>query len=184
MTTPSLRLVAERDFAPIAALTNHYIATSSIHFGYEPVREDELRAAWREHRATHPWLVAEAATQLLGYAKAGPWRTRAAYGWTPEVGLYVQPDRHRQGIGRRLYGRLLDLLAAQGFVAAIGGITLPNPGSVALHEALGFRPAGVVRRAGWKHGAWLDVGFWQRDLQPDGFTPGAIRAPDECWPPG
>ena len=86
---------------------------------------------------------------------------RAAYRWTPEVGIYLDPAATGGGLGRELYGRLLAVLRAQGFHSAIGGITLPNPASVALHEKLGFEAMGIVREAGHKHGRWYDVGFWQ-----------------------
>lgn len=180
---PTVRPAAAADFAAIAAITNHYIRTTAIHFGHAEVTAADLAAGWREHLDLYPWLVAEQDGALLGYAKAGAFRTRAAYRWTTELGLYVAPDRHRHGVGRSLYRRLLALLAAQGFRSAIGGITLPNPPSVALHEALGFRPTGVVRAAGWKLGRWHDVGFWQLELQAGDAAPGTIRTPAEAWPP-
>ena len=71
----------------------------------------------------------------------------------------------RRGVGRALYGALLDLLRLQGFCRAIGGITIPNPESVALHETLGFRFAGNFPKCGYKHGTWWDVGFWDLELR-------------------
>jgi phosphinothricin acetyltransferase len=67
-------------------------------------------------------------------------------------------------VGRLLYEALIDTLRAQGFVHAIGAITLPNDRSIRLHEATGFRRAGVYREVGFKHGQWIDVGFWQCEL--------------------
>src|SRR3546814_8953561 len=52
----------------------------------------------------------------------------------------------------------------QGFTQAIAAISLPNDASIKLHEALGFFRAGVYREIGFKHGAWRDVGLWQREL--------------------
>src|SRR3546814_15620009 len=63
-----------------------------------------------------------------------------------------------------LYEALIDTLAAQGFTQAIAAISLPNDASIKLHEALGFFRAGVYREIGFKHGAWRDVGLWQREL--------------------
>ena len=159
-----IRPASASDFGAIAAITNHYIATSAIHFGYDPVSADELAAHWREDAERYPWLVAVEGDAVVGYAKSGAWRTRAAYRWTCEVTVYVARERQRAGIGRALYVDLLARLAAAGFHSAIAGITLPNAASVALHVALGFEAVGVVRDAGWKHERWHDVAFYQRLL--------------------
>jgi phosphinothricin acetyltransferase len=64
----------------------------------------------------------------------------------------------------------------QGFYRAYAGVTLPNAASVGLHESLGFTPVGVYRAAGYKFGAWHDVGWWERGLQPLVADPRAPRA--------
>ena len=168
-----IRLAAAPDFAAIAAITNHYIRTTAIHFGSEDVTAEELRSSWSEQLETYPWLVhLDADGTVLAYAKSGTWRSRAAYRWTTETGIYVRVDRCGRGLGLPLYRRLLTVLQAQGFHGAIGGIALPNAASVRLHERLGFVPTGVVPRAGRKFDRWHDVGFWQRRLAPaDRDTP-------------
>jgi len=164
-----IRPAVEADFTAIAAITNSYIATA-IHFGYHPVTAAELRATWETGRDRYPWRVADDGA-VVGYAKAGTWRSRDAYRWTAEVGIYVDRGRHRAGIGRALYLELLAALTSAGFRSAVGGITLPNPGSVALHDALGFEHVGTVLDAGYKHGAWHDVAFYQRRLRTDDRGP-------------
>lgn len=176
-----IRLAAASDFAAIAAITNGYIRTTAIHFGHEDVAAADLRALWQEHAAVFPWLVLEVDGAIAGYAKAGVWRTRAAYRWIPETGIYLAPEQCGRGHGRPLYRRLLDVLRAQGFHAAIGGIALPNPASVRLHEALGFTPCGIVARAGRKFDAWHDVGFWQLLLQPADHVPGTLLRPEVAF---
>jgi L-amino acid N-acyltransferase YncA len=175
MTT--LRLANPADFVAIAALTNHYITTTTIHFGYEPVTAAELARQHDEHAALYPWLVADAAGVVVGYAKAGGFRSRPAYRWCTETGIYLQPAHCGRGLGRQLYARLLAVLRAQGFHAAIGGIALPNPASVRLHEALGFRQVGVVARAGRKFERWHDLGFWQLLLRPADHAPTPLLPP-------
>jgi L-amino acid N-acyltransferase YncA len=112
----------------------------------------------------HPWLVAEGDGRVLGYASASPFRVRAAYRWAVEVGIYLAPDATGRGLGRALYAALLDRLAADGFAQAFASVSLPNPASAALHRALGFRPLGLLERAGYKAGRWVDVELWQRGL--------------------
>ena len=164
MAAVTIRAARDHDFTAIAAITNHYIANTAVHFGDVPVGASEL-AALHAADARYPWLVADEAGAVVGYAKAGAWRFRAAYAWTCETGIYLEPQACGRGLGRALYVALLDELArAQHFRSVVAGITLPNPASVALHEHLGFVSIGVAREAGYKHGRWHDVGFWQKRL--------------------
>src|SRR5262245_942405 len=176
MPAPTLRLAAAPDFPAIAALTNEFIRTTPTHFGYEEVTAAELQQLSRAHETRYPWLVAAADGAFAGYAKASGWRSRAAYDWTAETTIYLGAAHRGRGLGRLLYGRLIAVLKAQGFRSLIGGITLPNDASVALHEALGFAASGVVRDAGWKPGRWHDVGLRQLRLRADA-TPAAPLQP-------
>lgn len=116
----------------------------------------------------YPWLVAEAAGQVAGYAYASPHRERAAYRWSAECTAYVAEDHRGQGVGKRLYATLFELLTRQGIRTVCAGITLPNEASVALHRASGFEPVGTYRRIGYKHGRWHDVLWLQLDLPSTG----------------
>ncbi len=169
-----VRAAEAGDFPAIAELTNHFIRHTSVHFGTEPVTPDELRLAWQKSRARYPFLVAEIGGAFAGYAKAGVWRDRAAYQWTPETGIYVALDQQGRGVGKTLYRALLDELRARGFRSVVAGITLPNRASVRLHESVGFQPVGVVKDAGHKFGSWHDVGFWQITLHHDAGPPPAL----------
>jgi L-amino acid N-acyltransferase YncA len=110
------------------------------------------------------FLVAERDGAVLGYAYAGAHRARAAYRLSVDVTIYVDERARRSGVGARLYGELLPELKRQGFHAAFAGIALPNSGSVALHESVGFTPVGVYREVGFKFGRFHDVGWWQMVL--------------------
>jgi phosphinothricin acetyltransferase len=79
-------------------------------------------------------------------------------------------------VGRALYSSLFDLLRRQGYFKAYAGITLPNPGSVGLHEAVGFVPVGIYKGVGYKFGAWHDVIWYQRALQPEQADPAPPRS--------
>ncbi|MFT3768761.1 MAG: GNAT family N-acetyltransferase [Minicystis sp.] len=172
-----LRAADEDDFEAIAAIVNHYILHTPIHFSYEVVTAAELRSSWEEQRARYPMLVAEVDGEIAGFSKAGPFRERAAYAWITECGVYLRPERIGRGLGEGLYRPLLEILREQGYHSAIGGIALPNEASVKLHERLGFAKVGHVARAGWKFERWHDVGFWQKDLAPAGSPAGEIRPP-------
>lgn len=156
-----IRSPRDEDFAALAAITNHYIASTAIHFGYDPVSGETLREQCLAG-ARFPWLVVEEGGVVVGYAKAGVWRERAAYQWTTEVGLYLEAGMRGRGLGTALYTELLAELARRDFRSAIAGITLPNDTSIALHRRLGFVSVGTVREAGYKHGRWHDIELWQK----------------------
>ena len=155
----------QADAAACAALYRPYVRDTTISFEDEPPSADELAQRIARAQERHAWLLAvDDDGALLGYAYGGAFASRAAYGWACEVSVYVALDRHRGGVGRALYAALLPRLGAQGHRRAFAGMTLPNEASAGLHAALGFRPAGVYQRVGFKHGAWHDVAWLQRDL--------------------
>src|SRR5215210_8592344 len=96
----------------------------------------EMERRMAETSARYPWLVAERDGAVAGYAYGTEHRTRRAYRFAVEVTVYVDARRHRSGVGRELYEALLPLLARQRLQVAVAGITLPNEGSVGIHEAL------------------------------------------------
>lgn len=175
-----VRLVRPADLAAVRAIYAPLVETSAITFETEVPSLAELGERARAVTARFPWLVLEQGGVVTGYAYASTWRTRAAYRWSVETTVYVRPDARGRGVGRALYRSLLACLRVQGYRLALGGITLPNPASVALHEALGFRRTGLHRACGFKLGAWHDVGFWECELAPrDDVDPAEPRRPDQ-----
>jgi len=172
---PLVRPATSEDAAACAAVYAPHVLGTSATFETEPpdVPETARRiAAAQEH---HAWLVLEEGGQVVGYAAGTPYRPRPAYRWTCETTVYLAPGATGRELGRLLYGVLLDRLADRGLLTAVAVVALPNPASERLHAALGFAPAGVVRRAGWKLGAWHDVALLQRPL---GDGPGDDPPPE------
>jgi phosphinothricin acetyltransferase len=160
-----------RDGEACASVYAPYVRETAVSFEEEPPTGADFSRRIEQLSSSFPWLVAEEAGSVIGYAYASAHRERAAYRWAADAAVYIAPGNERRGIGRALYRSLLDLLARQGIRVVVAGITLPNDGSVALHEALGFELVGVYRRIGWKAGAWRDVGWWQLELLPDADGP-------------
>jgi phosphinothricin acetyltransferase len=160
-----LRPTTAADFPAVAALTNHFILHTSTHFGYEAMTPQDFEQQWLSTRETYPWLTAEVDGAFAGYAKASTWRSRTAYQWTAEAGIYVEASARRAGVGKALYRALIDELRHRGFHSVVGGVTLPNEASVRLHESLGFTFVGSFKHAGHKFNQWHDVGFWQLMLR-------------------
>ncbi|MED5618991.1 arsinothricin resistance N-acetyltransferase ArsN1 family B [Ideonella sp. BN130291] len=171
----TLRPALSSDAAAIAAIYAPIVEHTAISFELEPPSVDEIRSRIEATVQRLPWLVSlDAAGAVNGYVYASRHRERAAYQWSVDVSAYVRDDARGQGVGKRLYLALFRELAELGYCQAFAGIALPNAGSVGLHESVGFKPLGVYRNVGFKHGAWRDVGWWQRPL---GDAPGAPQAP-------
>lgn len=160
----TVRPAGADDAAACAAIYAPYVRDTTITFETEVPSEGELAQRIVAFGASHAWLVAERDGTVAGYAYAYGFSPRAAYGWACEVSVYVAPDTRGGGVGRALYDVLLPRLADRGYRRAIARITVPNPASIAFHERFGFTESGILRRVGWKHDAWHDVAYLQRDL--------------------
>jgi len=153
------------------AILNIYapiVRDTAISFEAEVPQPEEMADRIAAFSASHVYLVAEQAGQLAGYAYSSPHRSRATYQTSVDVTVYVDSAARGLGVGKALYRALLPATAAKGFHAAFAGITLPNAGSVALHESVGFTEVGIYREVGYKLGHWHDVGWWQRLLANEG----------------
>jgi L-amino acid N-acyltransferase YncA len=161
-----IRLATLADAAEIAAIYRPYVEGSIISFELTPPDESEMAQRIARVLERAPWLVCEIDGSVAGYAYAGKHHERAAYQWSVDTTVYLRPGLQRQGLGRALYSELFTRLVQQGYYTAYAGIGLPNAASVGLHESFGFEPVGVYRKAGFKFGAWHDVGWWQKPLRP------------------
>lgn len=172
MTHDPIRIATLDDAAAIAAIYAPYVEETTISFETEAPDAAEMARRIGKTAGVYPWLVHEQDGRVMGYAYASAHRERAAYRWSTDAAIYLEPAAHRRGIGRGLYRRLFRILELQGFHNVFGGITLPNPASVGLHEACGFKPVGVYREVGHKFGAWRDVGWWGLRLASPAGEPG------------
>lgn len=163
---PEIRAATLADAEALLAIYAPYIEGTPISFETEVPTLTAFAGRIAAVLSSLPWLVCESEAGILGYAYATPHGERAAYRWGVDVSVYLAPAARGRGLGKRLYGELFEHLRALGYYKAFAGISLPNPASVGLHEAMGFTPVGVYREVGYKFGAWHDVGWWQLALRP------------------
>lgn len=172
-----IRPVAPSDVPAITAIYAEAVLHGCATFELTPPSEVEMNERIAKVDALgFPWLVAEDGGRVLGYAYLAPYRPRPAYRFTAEDSIYVDPATHGRGIGRRLLEELLRRgtdLGLRRIVAVIGDSA--NAGSIALHAACGFHPAGVLPSTGWKHGRWLDSVLMQIPLGEGDASPPVER---------
>jgi L-amino acid N-acyltransferase YncA len=161
-----IRKATSADIPAITAVYRPAALYGTASFEIEPPDEAEMLARMRKIvEGGYPYLVAEVADRIAGYAYAGPYRPRPAYRHTVEDSIYVAPEAQGTGVGRALLTALVAECARLGFrrmIAVIGDSR--SLGSIRLHASCGFAHAGLLPAVGWKHGRWLDQVLMQRTL--------------------
>jgi L-amino acid N-acyltransferase YncA len=174
-TSAAVRPSRDADLPVIAAIYAHHVRQGLASFELEPPSLGEMARRRAEVVARGlPYLVAEAEGRVVGYAYAGPYRTRPAYRYTVEDSVYVEPDQVGRGIGRLLLPAVIGACEGAGYrqmVAVIGDSG--NAASIRLHEAFGFRRVGLLPSVGFKLGRWVDSVLMQRPLGEGDATPPA-----------
>jgi len=161
-----------RDAERVAEIYRPYVADTMVSFEETPPAAAEMAERMRATLAWTPWLVAENDDGLVvGYAYASRHRDRPGYRWSVDISVYIAGEWQRRGIGRALYAELLPILRRQGFVNVYAGITVPNPGSAALHESIGMTLIGVYEKVGFKFGEWPDVCWYGLRLREPATDP-------------
>lgn len=148
-----------------------YVEDTTITFEYQVPTETVFAKRIIDTLARYPYLVAEVAGEVLGYAYASVYKPREAYDWSCEVTVYVKKDGKARGIGSALYQRLEELLSKQGVCTLVACITAGNETSVAFHRKWGYRQVACFEQLGYKFGAWQDVLWFQKQLQSLPETP-------------
>ncbi|MEJ0074222.1 MAG: N-acetyltransferase family protein [Alphaproteobacteria bacterium] len=173
MSTPNLRPATPSDIPAITRIYAHAVRHGTASFEFEAPDEAEMT---RRMRAVldggYPYLVAEDGGAVLGYAYAGPYRTRPAYRYTVENSIYIAPDAQRRGIGRMLLDVLIAECETRNYrlmIAVIGDSA--HTSSIELHRAAGFKLVGAFEAVGYKFERWLDSVLMQRPLGKGASAP-------------
>lgn len=162
-----IRFAEPADMARVTEIYGYYVLNSVATFEFDPPGVQEMAArsaAIIRHDA--PFLVAERGSRILGYAYAGPYRTRPAYKHTVENSIYLDPDAVGKGLGAQLLSALVVECSRRGFrqmIAIIGG-GAENAASARLHARCGFRHVGMLTAVGKKFGRWVDTLLMQKEL--------------------
>ena len=172
MSSVSIRPATLADIPAITRIYAQSVRTGTASFELEPPDEAEMaRRMQALFDGGYPYIVAEIAGAIAGYAYAGSYRPRPAYRFSVEDSIYVDPSAQRRGVGRLLLAHLIEECERRGFrqMVAVIGDSAQMP-SIELHRALGFRMVGTVENVGYKFGRWLDSVNMQRALGPGATT--------------
>ena len=160
-----IRDATKKDAEAIAEIYNYYIRKTVVTFEEHALDEDAIIERMHKVQTSgFSWLVAVENEKIIGYAYSSKWNERVAYKNTAEVSVYLSPTLKAKGWGTKLYQQLFSGLRDKSIHSVIGGIALPNPASIAIHEKFGMEKVAHFKEVGYKFGKWIDVGYWQVQL--------------------
>ena len=157
----TIRPATAGDLPGVAAIYNEGIAERVATFETTPRTAVDL-ACWPTD--DQPFIVAERAGKVLGFARAGSYSDRCVYQGVGEHAVYVHPTARGQGLGRRLLEALCVESERRGLYKLTSRIFTDNLPSRAAHRAAGFEEVGVQRRHGKLDGQWKDCVLVERLL--------------------
>ena len=166
----TIRVATGADAPALLKIYSYYVQNTAITFEYEVPSTEEFERRIVHTLERYPYLVAEDQGQIVGYAYAGPFKTRAAYAWNVELSIYVEKGQKRRGIGRALYTTLEQLLKEQGVLNLNACIAYPvtedkylTRDSVRFHEKQGYTLVGEFHQSGYKFKRWYNM-IWMEKL--------------------
>lgn len=182
MAEIEIRPATAEDTPALLAIYAYYVERTAVTFEWEAPSLEEFRERVAGTLRRYPYLAAVRGGEVLGYAYAGPFHARAAYGWAAEATVYLAPDQRGQGLGRRLYQALEGALAGMGVLNLYACVAVPEPedqyltlASARFHQRLGFAQVGMFHRCGYKFGRWYHMIWMEKLLGPHGPDPDPVR---------
>lgn len=177
-----IRPAKPEDAEKLLAIYAPYVEQTAITFEYEVPTVEEFRERIHNTLKKYPYLVAEQGGEPVGYAYVGPFHDRPAYDWAVETSIYVDQNKKRMGIGKKLHEALEEELRNRGFLNMNACIAYPaqedeylTRNSLRFHTHLGFRPVGSFTRCGYKFGRWYNMVWLEKLMGEHPASPAPVR---------
>ena len=165
----SIRFAKPEDAKELLKIYAYYVTDTAISFETEVPSEEEFKLRIEEVLKSYPFIVACKDDEILGYAYLHSFVGRKAYELSAETTIYLNPDKKKMGIGKKLYSVLEDVAKAQNITnlySCIGYVDKEdeylNNNSVQFHEHIGFRMVGKFENCGHKFGRWYHMVWMEK----------------------
>lgn len=165
----SIRFAKPEDAKELLKIYAYYVTDTAISFETEVPSEEEFKLRIEEVLKSYPFIVACKDDEILGYAYLHSFVGRKAYELSAETTIYLNPDKKKMGIGKKLYSVLEDIAKAQNITnlySCIGYVDKEdeylNNNSVQFHEHIGFRIVGKFENCGHKFGRWYHMVWMEK----------------------
>lgn len=165
----SIRFAKPEDAKELLKIYAYYVTDTAISFETEVPSEEEFKLRIEEVLKSYPFIVACKDDEILGYAYLHSFVGRKAYELSAETTIYLNPDKKKMGIGKKLYSVLEDIAKEQNITnlySCIGYVDKEdeylNNNSVQFHEYIGFRMVGKFENCGHKFGRWYHMVWMEK----------------------
>lgn len=153
----------------------YYVRNTCITFDLEAPTGKEWEQKLSSIIAKYPCIICLYGETVVGFAYASQLRQKKAYDWSVESTIYIHHDFKQQGIGKKLYSDLFAELEKLNVVNVFACITLPNDGSIALHNFFSFKEVGSFQDVGYKHNEWHSVLWMQKTIPQNKENPQPVK---------
>ena len=171
----SIRFAKPEDAKELLKIYAYYVTDTAISFETEVPSEEEFKLRIEEVLKSYPFIVACKDDEILGYAYLHSFVGRKAYELSAETTIYLNPDKKKMGIGKKLYSVLEDIAKAQNITnlySCIGYVDKEdeylNNNSVQFHEHIGYRMVGKFENCGHKFGRWYHMVWMEKIIGEHG----------------
>ena len=166
-----IRIATIEDAKELLEIYGPYVENTAITFEYEVPSQDEFKKRIENILNKYPYLVAENQGEIVGYAYASSFHSRAAYQWSVETSIYIKQDQRNSGVGKALYQELERILKLQNILNLNACIAYPETedeyltkNSVEFHEHLGYRMVGEFHKCGYKFDRWYNMVWMEKHI--------------------
>ncbi len=159
-----IRPLTQQDAEATRQIYNDAVLNSRATLDLEPRTPTQQERWVQDHMGIYTAVVAERASEIVGFASLSPYRTRPGYSSSVEDSIYVAHGCRGLGIGRQLLGELMRSGSSLGFHACFARVNAESTASLGLHFAHDFRMVGIEREVGRKFSRWIDVALLERML--------------------
>lgn len=183
-----IRPAVPEDAEALLQIYAPYVLNTAISFEYTVPSVAEFSERIRKTLTRYPYLVALCGQEIVGYAYASAFKSRAAYDRAVETSIYVSQTYRGGGIGRALYEKLEAVLRCQNILNLNACIAFPAGEDVHLttdspkfHERLGYQTVAHFHRCGFKFNTWYDMIWMEKLLGEHPAAPAPVRPFSEVW---
>lgn len=160
-----IRFLEEKDEKTICDWYNWYILNGVETFETEALSYKSFSNRIHSIMKKYPWIVLEENGKIVGYAYLSAFNERAAYNWTCDLAIYLDPQEKGKGYGSILMQAIINIAKRDGYKKMISIITEGNTASEHIHEKFGFEKKAFFEDIGYKNGKWLGVTYYQLSLE-------------------
>ncbi|MBW7476935.1 GNAT family N-acetyltransferase [Paenibacillus oenotherae] len=137
---------------------------TTVSFDMEPLTTEQMRGVIEPLANRYRSFIIRVDDRYRGYVLITQHKKKAAYGFTGEVTIYLNPEETGKGVGDHALRFIEGIAKELGFHSLIASICAENNASVHIFSRHGYQQVAHYREVGYKFGRWLDIVTYQKLL--------------------